>query len=191
MIVVSGGSRVLFACKHVIALPIKRKDLARAHRPSNSMRFKHQDMGAHGSAEEAHPKIQTDASDRSLSRHVSHPSKKEDPVEVPNLLLFSRRCGRIRWLSVGVDRVGLWKVLIEIRVLLIFWNCWNLLHTMKLQVFFDPCLRDMTEHILIIFLSLHEVQSDYALTWVCGRTITVMLLHLRTAVVLAFSLTTL
>jgi len=106
------------------------------------MRFKHRDRRAHGCAEEAHPKVQTEASDKSLSRHVSHPRERA-PVEVPNLLLFSRRC-RIRRLSVGVDRVGLQKVLIEDRVALIFWNCWDPLHTLKLQVFFAPCERDMT-----------------------------------------------
>jgi len=47
----------------------------------------------------------------------------------------------------------------------------------------------MTEHILMTCPKLYEVRSDYALTRVCGRTITVMLLRLRTAVVLAFSLT--
>jgi len=41
----------------------------------------------------------------------------------------------------------------------------------------------------MIFPTLHEVRSDYALTRVCGRTITVMMLRLRTAVVSAFSLT--
>jgi len=49
----------------------------------------------------------------------------------------------------------------------------------------------MTKQILIIFPTLHEVRSDYALIRVCGRTITVMLLHLQTALVSAFSLTTL
>jgi len=112
MIVASGGSRVLFASKHVIALWIKRKRFARAHRPSQSMRFKHCDRRAHTSADsrKVHPKVQTDASNRSLSSHVSHPRKRA-PLEVSNLLLFSRRC-RIRRLSIRVDRVGLWKVLI-------------------------------------------------------------------------------
>ena len=43
MIVSSGGSRVLFASKHVIALRIKRKVLARAHHPSHSMLLKYRD----------------------------------------------------------------------------------------------------------------------------------------------------
>jgi len=73
MIMASGGSRVLFASKHVIALRIKTKILAGAHRPSHSMRFKHRDRRAHRSAKEAHPKVQTEASDRSLSIHVNHP----------------------------------------------------------------------------------------------------------------------
>jgi len=47
----------------------------------------------------------------------------------------------------------------------------------------------MTEHILMIFPTLHEVRSDYALTLVCGRTITCMLLRIQTAIGLAFSLT--
>jgi len=46
-------------------------------------------------------------------------------------------------------------------------------------------------NILMIFPTLHEVRSDYALTRVCGRTIAVMLLRLRTVIVSAFSLTTL
>jgi len=58
IIVASGGSRVLFASKHVIALRIKRNFLARAHHPSHSMRLKHLDRHAHGSAEEAHPQVQ-------------------------------------------------------------------------------------------------------------------------------------
>jgi len=186
MIVASGGSRVLFASKHVIALRIKRKVLARAHHPSHSIRFQHRDRRAHGSAEEAHPKVQTEASDMSLTRHISHP-RKWAPVEVPNLLLFSRRC-RICWLSVGVDRVSLQKVTIEDHVALIFWNCWDPLHTLKFQVFFAPCERNMNEHILMIFSTLHEVCRDYALTRVCGRTITVMLLRLQTAVVSTFNL---
>jgi len=78
MIVASGGSRVLFASKDVITLRIKRKVLAQAHCPSHSMRLKHRDRRAHGSAEEAHLQVQTEASDRSLSRHVSQ-SKKEGP----------------------------------------------------------------------------------------------------------------
>jgi len=130
----SGGSRVPFASKDVIALQIKRKALARAHCPSHSMRLKHRDRRAHGSAEEAHPQVQTEASDRSLSRHVSHPRKRA-PAKVPSLLLFSRRC-RICRRSVGVDRVCLWKVFMENRVLLIFWHCWDLLHTLKFQSFF-------------------------------------------------------
>jgi len=76
----------------------------------------------------------------------------------------------------------------EERVLLIF--CWDPLHTLKFQVFFTPCEGDMTKHILMIFPTLHEVRSDYALTWVCGRMISCMLLRLQTTVVLAFSLTT-
>jgi len=75
MIVASGGSRVFFASKHMIALRIKRKVLVQAQHPSHNMRSKHQDRRAHGSAEEAHPEIQTEASDRLLSRHVSHPRK--------------------------------------------------------------------------------------------------------------------
>jgi len=47
----------------------------------------------------------------------------------------------------------------------------------------------MTGHILMIFLTLHEVRSNYALTRIRGRTITYLLLRLKTAVVLAFSLT--
>ena len=43
----------------------------------------------------------------------------------------------------------------------------------------------------MIFPTLHEVRSDYALTRVCGRTIAVMLLRLRIAVVSVFFLTTL
>jgi len=86
MIVASGGSRVLFASKHVIALQIKSKVLARAHRLSHSIRMKHQDRSAHGSTEEAHPQVQTETSDGSLNslRHVSH-TKKRAPVKVPNL----------------------------------------------------------------------------------------------------------
>jgi len=71
MILASGGSCVLFASKHVIALRIKRKVLARAHRLSHSMRLKHRDRCAHGSAEEAHPEVQIESSHRSLSRHFS------------------------------------------------------------------------------------------------------------------------
>jgi len=47
----------------------------------------------------------------------------------------------------------------EDRVPLIFWNCWDALHTLKFQVFFTPCKRDMTEYILMIFPTLHEVRS--------------------------------
>ena len=103
----SGGSRALFASKHLIAVWIKRKVFARAHRQCHSMHFKQWDRRAHRSAdlEEAHPKVQTEASNRSLGSHVTHPRKRA-PLEVPNLLIFSRRC-RIRRLSVGVDRVGL------------------------------------------------------------------------------------
>jgi len=53
------------------------------------MRLKYRDRRAHGSSEEAHPKVQTEATDRSLSRHVSHPLRKSARVKVPNLLLFS------------------------------------------------------------------------------------------------------
>jgi len=163
----------------VIVLRIKRKVLARAHHPSHSMHLEHRDRRAHGSAGEAHPKVQTDASDRSMTRHGSHPRERA-PVKVPNLFIFSRRC-RIRRRIVGVDRVGLWKVLMKNCVTLIFWNCWNPLQTLKLQVFFSPCECDMNEHILMIFPTLLEVRSDYALTQVCGRTLAVMLLCLRTA----------
>jgi len=48
MIVTSGGSCVLLASKHVIALRIQIKVLARAHLPSHSMLFKHWDRRAHG-----------------------------------------------------------------------------------------------------------------------------------------------
>jgi len=92
MIVASGGSRVLFASNDVIALRIKRKVLARAHCPSHSMRLKHRNRRAHGSAEEAHPQVQTEASDRSLRRHVSHPRKRA-PVMVPSLLLSAGAAG--------------------------------------------------------------------------------------------------
>jgi len=184
MIVASGGSRVLFASKHVITFRIKRKFLARAHCPNHSMRLKHRGRCAHGSAEEAHPQVQTEASDRSLSRHVSHPRKRA-PVKVSSLFLFSRRCGICRR-SVGVDSVCQRKVFIENRVPLIFWNCWDPLDTLKFQVFFTPCERDMTKH----FPTLHVVRSNYALTRVCGRRINCLLLRLRIAVVLAFSLTT-
>ena len=122
------------------------------------MRLKHRDRRPHESAEEAHPQVQTEASDGSLSRRVSHPRKRA-PDKVPNLLLFSRRC-RIRWRSVGVDRVELRKVFMEDRVTLIFWNCWDPLHTLKLEVFFAECERDMTKHILMIFPALQEVRSD-------------------------------
>ena len=57
MIVASGGSCVLFASKHVIALRIKRKFLTRAHRPSHIMHLKHLDRRASRSAEEAHAQI--------------------------------------------------------------------------------------------------------------------------------------
>jgi len=125
---------VLFASKHVIALRIKRKVLARAHRLSHSMRLKHRDRRPHESAEEAHPQVQTEASDRSLSRHcVSHPRKRA-PVNVRTLLLFSMRCGICRR-SVEVDSICLRKVFMEDRVLLIFWNCWDPLHTLKFQIF--------------------------------------------------------
>jgi len=89
MILASGGSCVLFASKHVMALQIKRKVLARAHGPSHSMRLKHRDRRAHGSAEEAHPQVQTESSDRSLSRHFSHPRRRA-PVKVLKLVLFLR-----------------------------------------------------------------------------------------------------
>jgi len=62
MIVASGGSRVLLASQHVIALRMKRK-LARAHRPSHSMRLKHRDRRASGSAR-AHPKVYSRKRDR-------------------------------------------------------------------------------------------------------------------------------
>jgi len=48
----------------------------------------------------------------------------------------------------------------------------------------------MSKHILMIFPTLHEVRSNYALPRVCGRMITCLLLRPRIAVVLAFSLTT-
>ena len=162
----------------MIALQIKRKLLARAHCPSHSMRLMHRNRRAHGSAEEAHPQVQTETSDRSLSRHVSHPRKRA-PGKVPSLLLFSRRC-RICWRSVGVDRVCLWKVFMENCVPLIFWHCWDPLHTLKFQIFFTPCERDMSKHILMIFPTLHEVRSNYALTRVCGRPITCLRLRLFT-----------
>ena len=69
-------------------IPLTNSVLARAHRPSHSMRFKHRDRRAHGLAEGTHPKVQTEASDRSLSRHVSHPRKRAQ-VKVPTLLLFT------------------------------------------------------------------------------------------------------
>jgi len=115
MIVVLGGSRVLFASKHVIILRIKGKVLARENCLTHNMRLKRQDRRAHGSEEGAHPQVQTEASNRTLSRHVSHPRKRA-PVKVPSLLLFSRCC-RICWWSVGVDRVCLRKVFMENRVL--------------------------------------------------------------------------
>jgi len=179
MIVALGGSRVLLASKHVISLGIKRKVLAQAHCLSHSIRLKHPDRRAHGPAQEAHPKVQTEASDRSLSRHVSHPRNRAQ-VKVPNLLLFSIRC-RIFWQSVGVNSVCFQKVFMENHVSLIFWNYWNPLHTLKLQVFFALCERDVTKHILMIFPTLHEVLNDYALTGVCRKTITSMLLRLQTA----------
>jgi len=74
------------------------------------------------------------------------------------------------------------------RVLIIFWHCWDPLYTLKFQVFFTPCEQDMSKHILMIFPTLHAVRRDYALTRVCGRTIT-CLLCLQITVVLAFSLT--
>ena len=46
----------------------------------------------------------------------------------------------------------------EDRVTFIFWNCWDPLHTLKLQVFFAPCQRNITKHILMIFPTLHERQ---------------------------------
>ena len=70
------------------------------------------------------------------------------------------------------------KVLIEDRVTLILWNRWDPLHALKLQVFCAKCKRDMTENVLMIFLTLHEVRSDPALTRVCGRMTAVILLHL-------------
>jgi len=80
MIVASSGSRVLFASKHVITLQINRKVLARADRPSHSMHLKHRDRRAHGTVEEAHPKVHTEAHVRSLSRwQTCQPSKKEAP----------------------------------------------------------------------------------------------------------------
>jgi len=142
----------------VIALQVNRKFLAQAHRPSHSMCLKHRDRRAHGSAEEAHPQVQNEACDRSLSRHVSHPRKRA-PLQVPTLLLFSRRCRICRRSVASVDSVCLRKVLMEDRVPLIFWNCWDALHTLKFQVFFTPCKRDMTEYILMIFPTLHEVRS--------------------------------
>ena len=121
---------------------------------------------------------------RSSSRHVSH-LRNSALVKVPKLLHFSRRC-RICQQSVGVDRVGLRNVLMEDRV-----KRWDPLYALMLQVFLAPCESDMTKHILMIFATLHEVRSDYALIWVCGRTIAVMLLRLRTGIVLVFPLTTL
>jgi len=133
MIMASGGSRVLVARKHVITFEIKKKILVLAHCPSHSMRFKHWERRAHGSAEEAYLQVQTEASDRSLSRHVRHPRKRAT-VEVPTLLLFTRRC-RICQRSVGVNSICLQKVFMEDRDPLIFRNCWDPLHTLKLQVF--------------------------------------------------------
>jgi len=40
-----------------------------------------------------------------------------------------------------------WKALMKDCVAFIFWNCWDPLHTLKLQVFFVPCEHDMTEQI--------------------------------------------
>ena len=76
MIVVLGGSRVLFESKHVIILRIKGKVLARENCLTHNMRLKRQDRRAHGSEEGAHPQVQTEASNRTLSRHVSHPRKR-------------------------------------------------------------------------------------------------------------------
>ena len=70
----------------------------------------------------------------------------------------------------------------ENHVQLIFWHCLDPLHTLKFQVFFTLCERDMSKHILMIFPTLHEVRSNYALTRVCGRTITYLLLRPRIAV---------
>ena len=50
----------------------------------------------------------------------------------------------------------------EDRVLLVFGNSWDPLHTLKFQVFFTPCERDMTQHILMIFPTLHDMRSNYA-----------------------------
>ena len=93
------------------------------------------------------------------------------PVEGPTLLFSDRRC-RIHpgQLCVLVDRVGLWTVLIEDCVAFILWNSWDPLHTPKTQLFFAMCEHNMTEHILIIFPTLHEVRSELALARVSGRT---------------------
>jgi len=187
MIVASGGSRVLFASKHVIALRIKRKVLEQAHHPSHSMNQKHWNRHAHGSAEETHTQVQTEASDRSLNRHVNHPRKK-DPVKVPNLLLFSRRC-RICRQSVGSDSVCLRKVFIKSCLAHLLEVLGSVTHP-EVSNIFTPCERDMSKHRLMIFPTLHEVRSNYALTRVCGRTISCLMLRLGIAVVLAFSLTT-
>ena len=154
------------------------------------MRLKHRDRHAHGSAEEAHVKVQTEASDRSLSTHISH-QERGLQLRFQTFFFAAGAAGFAgRWQSVGVDSVGLRKVLMEDRVSLIFWNCWDPLHTLKLQVFFIPCERDMTKDILMIFTALHKVRSDYAsaLSRVCGRRTAVMLLRLHTAIVSAFSL---
>jgi len=166
---------LLVVCGHRrrhLVIDAHRKVLARAHCPNHSIRLKHQDRCAYGSAEEAHPQVQTEASDRLLSRHVSHP-RKGSPVKVPSLLLF-----RICWRSVGVDSVYLRKMFMENRVPLIFWNCWDPLHSLKFQVIFTPCKRDMSKHISMVFPTLHEVRSNYVQTQVCGRTITCLLVRL-------------
>ena len=54
--------------------------------------LKHQNRRVHGSVEEDHPQVQTEASDTSLNRHVTNP-RKRSPVKVPNLLLFSNAVG--------------------------------------------------------------------------------------------------
>jgi hypothetical protein len=66
------------------------------------MRLKHWDRCTHGSAEEAYPQVQTEASDRLLSRHVSHP-RKSAPVKVPNLPLFSE-------IATNRGKRGLWNL---------------------------------------------------------------------------------
>jgi len=117
MIVASGDSRVLLASKHVIVLRIKSKVLARAHHLSHSMHLKQQDRRAHGSAEEAHPKVQTETSDRSLSRHVSHP-RKMGPVKVSKLVLLLSAgaagfAGRALGLTVSVCGKYAWKIVLR------------------------------------------------------------------------------